>query len=92
LCTLAAVVIPKLPPGIHERRFEPLDLVIFLLMAAGQGTCWRNDWARRLRAICIGDPLKAVTDMLPDRRWSWIYLDAFLRVMLKNAGKVILRP
>lgn len=35
LCTLAAVVILKLPPGIRERVFEPLDLVTFLLIAPG---------------------------------------------------------
>ncbi|MEN3793024.1 MFS transporter [Fulvimarina sp. MAC3] len=33
LCTMAAVVVLKLPPGIQIRVFEPLDLLTFLLIA-----------------------------------------------------------
>lgn len=33
LCSLAAVVVLKLPPGEHIKAFEPLDFVTFLLVA-----------------------------------------------------------
>ncbi|MFP5393405.1 MAG: MFS transporter [Gammaproteobacteria bacterium] len=35
LCSLAAVVMLKLPPGIHIQAFEPLDFLTFALMAPG---------------------------------------------------------
>lgn len=35
LCSLAAVVVLKLPPGIHIKVFEPLDFLTFGLMAPG---------------------------------------------------------
>lgn len=35
LCSLAAVVVLKLPPGIHIKVFEPLDFLTFALMAPG---------------------------------------------------------
>ena len=35
LCSLAAVVVLKLPPGIHIKVFEKLDFLTFALMAPG---------------------------------------------------------
>ena len=35
LCSLAAVVVLKLPPGIHVKVFEKLDFLTFALMAPG---------------------------------------------------------
>jgi MFS family permease len=35
LCSLAAVVVLKLPPGIHIKVFETLDFLTFALMAPG---------------------------------------------------------
>jgi MFS family permease len=35
LCSLAAVVVLKLPPGVHIKSFEPLDFLTFALMAPG---------------------------------------------------------
>jgi MFS family permease len=35
LCSLAAVVVLKLPPGVHIQSFEPLDFLTFALMAPG---------------------------------------------------------
>jgi MFS family permease len=35
LCSFAAVVVLKLPPGMHIKAFEPLDFLTFALLAPG---------------------------------------------------------
>lgn len=35
LCAFAAVVVLKLPPGVHIQAFEPLDFLSFVLLSSG---------------------------------------------------------
>lgn len=66
LCSMAAIVVLKLPPGMRIRVFEPLDLVTFLLFAP----------AIALVAAVLAE---GRTEWWPDQPWmAWALMAALL--------------